>query len=321
MADMKSPRLKAKEPVKEREVPGPQEWEEIDTSIIKGRLIINDEQKEILEEFKVLVKDIKKPHHNDGELCRWLVARNWDLKKAHFMFTESMKWREKESIDSVLDTLPKSNEYFEILNDYWPHSILSGHRFYTRDGWPVMYERFGKLDLDLVDLMPIHDLMMFHMYTIESVEKERRRCVEKHGFSMGFTLVQDLGDLGIEHFGPNGVKVFKTIAKIDQDNFPEGLRKVYFVNTPKVFRVGWDLVKSAIDEGVVAKFCFFGGQEEYLPELKKVMSDDNIPEEYGGKAKVDLSPGGSVKKYKKLAKEIKHEIRDREKREKEKDKD
>jgi len=114
------------------------------------------------------------------------------------------------------------------------------------------------------------------------------------------------------------------IAKIDQDNFPEGLREVYFVNTPKIFQMGWKLVRGAIDDGVVAKFSFFGEQAEYLPELKKVMTEENIPAEYGGKADVVLSPGGSVKKYKKQAKEIRQANKEREKereREKEKEKE
>jgi len=124
-----------------------------------------------------------------------------------------------------------------MLKEYWPHSILSPHRFYTKDGWPVIYEKLGALDLDLVDLMPLEHIVSFHMYTIECVEKERRKCVELHGFPMGFTLVQDLEGLGIDHVSPNGVKIFKQIAKIDQDNFPEGLRKVFFLSIhPKSFR-------------------------------------------------------------------------------------
>jgi len=225
------------------------------------------------------------------------------LKKATAMFTESMKWRTQEGIDDILETLPKTNEHFDMLKEYWPNSILAPQRSYTRDGWPVIYERFGKLDLDLVDIMPLRDLMLFHMFTIESMEAERRKCVERHGFPMGFVLVQDLDGLGLDHIGPNGVKVFKSIAKIDQDNFPEGLRKVYFINTPKIFQMAWKLVKSAIDDGVVAKFSFFGGQEEYLPEIRKAVSDENIPIEYGGAQQVDLSPGGSVKKYKKILKD------------------
>jgi len=232
------------------------------------------------------------------------------------MFTASMEWRTQEEIDDILEALPKTNEHYEMLREYWPNSILCPQRSYTRDGWPVIYERFGALDLDLVDLVPIRDLMLFHMFTIESIEAERRKCVEKHGFPMGFVLVQDLEGLGLDHIGPNGVKVFKMIAKIDQDNFPEGLRKVFFVNTPKLFQMAWKLVKSAIDDGVVAKFSFFGGQEEFLPELQKVVNDENIPEEYGGTQKVALAPGGSVKKYKKLAKE-----REKLKKEKQKEKD
>jgi len=325
MSDSKSPRKdpsKGKTPRekkisdKDKDEKEGDEWEELDPSVIKGRLILNDEQKAKLEEFKAQVKDCTRPYHDDGELTRWLVAREWDLKKAVAMFTESMKWRTKEGIDTILETCPQTNEYFEILNDYWPHSVLSTRRYFTRDGWPVMYEKFGALDLDMVDIMPLSDLIQFHMYTIEKVEEERRKAVEKHGFSMGFTLIQDLEGLGLDHIGPNGVKVFKTIAKIDQDNFPEGLRKVYFVNTPKIFQVGWKLVKSAIDDGVVAKFNFFGGQEEYLPELRKVMTDENIPEEYGGKAHVELKPGGSVKKYKKQAKEIKQNKKDEKEKEK-----
>jgi len=313
--DNKSPKKHAKVAI--REPPSKEEWIELDRSVIKGRLVMTEEQQDLLKEFKELVKDIKKPWHDDGELTRWLVARDWDLKKATYMFTESMKWRNKENIDTILDFLPKTNPFFDLLKEYWPHNILSPHRFYTKDGWPVIYEKFGALDFDLVDLMPLDHLVSFHMYTIECVEKERRRCVDLHGCPMGFTLVQDLEGLGIDHISPNAVKILKQIAKIDQDNFPEGLRKVFFVNTPKIFQMGWKLVKGAFDDGVVAKFNFFGDKEEFLPELLKVMTEDNIPVEYGGQAQVELAPGGSVKKYKKLAKEIRVTLKEEKAAEKE----
>jgi len=307
-----------------RDPPPKEEWEPLETSIIKGPVVLTEEQQQKLNTFKEAVKDIKRPYHDDGELCRWLVAREWDLDKATFMFTESMKWRDKEHIDTVLDYLPKTSDFFDILKEYWPHSILSTHRFYTKDGWPVIYERFGKLDLDMVDMMPLQDLILFHMYTIECVEAERRRCAALHGSTLACTLIQDLEGLGLDHIGPNGVKIFKTIAKIDQDNFPEGLRKVFFVNTPKIFQMGWKLVRGSLDDGVVAKFAFFGDKDEYLPELRKVMTDENIPTEYGGKADVMLTPGGSVKKYKKIAKELrqssKNKAKDKE-REKEQEKE
>jgi len=82
--------------------------------------------------------------------------------------------------------------------------------------------------------------------------------------------------------------------------------------------MGWKLVKGAIDDGVVAKFNFFGAdKEEYLPQMLHVMTEDNIPVEYGGKAPVELVPGGSVKKFKKAAKEIRATLKEEKAAEKE----
>ena len=113
-----SSKKKKKEKTEEKNEP---EWEELDASIIKGRLVLTDEQKEILEQFKVNVADCKRPYHDDGELCRWLVAREWDLKKATFMFTESMKWRTQE----VCNTSEHLALAYQSLRRFLSSSVLS----------------------------------------------------------------------------------------------------------------------------------------------------------------------------------------------------
>lgn len=51
------------------------------------------------------------------------------------MFVETMKWREREGIDDIIETFPQTR-YCRLLTNYWPN-ILSPI-LHTKDGHTVV---------------------------------------------------------------------------------------------------------------------------------------------------------------------------------------
>jgi hypothetical protein len=69
----------------------------------------------------------------------------------------------------------------------------------------------------------------------------------------------DLEPASLAHLANQKVlNVVDMLAKIDQDNYPECLRKVYLINSTKIFSMIWNIIQYFFDENTKAKFSFYG---------------------------------------------------------------
>jgi hypothetical protein len=72
-------------------------------------------------------------------------------------------------------------------------------------------------------------------------------------------LFLDLEPASLGHLTNRKVlDVVDMLAKIDQDNYPECLRKVYLINSTKIFSMIWNIIQYFFDENTKAKFSFYG---------------------------------------------------------------
>jgi hypothetical protein len=72
----------------------------------------------------------------------------------------------------------------------------------------------------------------------------------------------------------------RRILSIDQQNYPERLYKLLFINSPWYFSAIFDMLKPIIDPYVTQRISILG--TNYLPQLLDYVDKDNIPEEMGG---------------------------------------
>jgi len=74
---------------------------------------LNEKQAEAFQQFRELVKDCKLHDNSDSYLLRWLIARNFDVKKAEDMLRASLEWRKKYKVNSLRDyTSPEVMEKY-----------------------------------------------------------------------------------------------------------------------------------------------------------------------------------------------------------------
>lgn len=234
-----------------------------------------------------------KEHHHDFYINRWLTARKFDVEKAVELFVASMKWRAEIGADTILEEFPKW-KHFEKLAKYWPGSLLNmcPHTF---DGSPVMYEALGRCDPKMLDFFGHENVLKFHVYGMEKVQKMYFELTKKHGYFPGIVVIQDLGSVGWNSMSQTVLKVLQNAVQINQNNYPDQLRKMYIVNSPAAVNMVWKAAKLWFDPRTLVKLEFLSGTPaSYTQIFGKIIPETDLPKRLGGTSEVDIPPGGPM---------------------------
>lgn len=286
-------------------------WVSVDPGVLPPLYSLDtltEEQKQKVIQFKAGdAKPFLKPIHTDLYLLRWLMARSWDVDKATSMFIASMKWREENKVDSILEDFPKS-PFARLICENYPstHTDPKCKELRTKDGHHLVLERMGQINPESTSLYPIQDLINFHIYAMELGAKRRDEYCKEFGntHASSTTGVEDLEGLGMAHMNTALLAVLKEFTKIDSDNYPESLRKVFIVNVPSVFNLIWKMVQYFWDENQKSKFQFLPAGTDLAPVLLQFIHEEDLPKAYGGKYDYDLPAKKSHKEFKFLLREI-----------------
>lgn len=103
------------------------------------------------ERQKQAVEELRESLHQSGELedgffgqdatlARFLVARGFQVNKAHQMYVESMHWRREYGADTVLEEFDfeEKDEVMQIFPHY--------HHKLDKSGHPIFFQQLGCKD-------------------------------------------------------------------------------------------------------------------------------------------------------------------------------
>jgi len=121
---------------------------------------------------------------------------------------------------------------------------------------------------------------------------------EKKGAYAGIIYIYDLGGLTISHLSPSNYNLFQEFNTIDANNYPEVVRRVFLINAPSVFAMGWKVAKKFVDPSTIKKIDIL--TNDYHEELMKVVPPELLPKAYGGELDFLPAGGGSIKGIKKM---------------------
>lgn len=227
----------------------------------------------IRSKFGDAVKDMP-----DVMIVKFLIARKFEIPKVITMMDDHFKWRAEYQ--------PSMDEYFppEMAQDY-PVGFGDG---VDREGNLLYFERpgnGGKSDpKDFVKKYGIPTICRWHTCGMETgVAKIRASSTARR-----VTTIIDLEKLGdsdkqVINFG-------KAIAKIDQDNYPEHLCKMYIINAPGMFTGIWKFVRLFIDDRTKAKIQVLG--KDYRDVVTQQVEPKYWPTFMGGSDDSWLKNGG-----------------------------
>ncbi|XP_002975121.2 phosphatidylinositol/phosphatidylcholine transfer protein SFH3 [Selaginella moellendorffii] len=238
------------------------------------------EEQVIVQTFRTtLVSENLLPESHDDyhELRRFLRARGLDIDKAKLMWSNMLQWRAENGVD----TIGEDFEFGEIeeVKKYYPQ----GHHGVDKEGRPIYIERLGKVEPN--KLMQVTTLDRYLKYHVQEFEKLLRikfpacsLAVKRH-IDSGTTIL-DVSGVGLKNFSKTARDLIIRIQKVDGDNYPETLHKLFIINAGAGFRLLWNTVKGFLDPKTTSKITVLG--YKYQPNLLEVVDASQLPEFIGG---------------------------------------
>ncbi len=281
--------------------------------------------KDLLEEHSKAIASVKeiiladetgKEIYNKGDnpkrydgiwTLRYLLSHKGNVKSSAKAALKTIKFREEHKMNELGDIRYKIRNLgtgdTETLSDNYrfPHARTfercCGEKsimitLHDPDRGPVLYVDGGKIDQNaMAETMDDEKTILYNLHYNEAIYQVLDHVTRKTGRLTRHLKVIDLRDVSLLSMNRAYLKRDGTSKKVLQDYHPQLLGSVYIANAPTWMTTLWTALKHFFPKRSVEKVEFLASESKlksnkaYIKPLLRYVSEEDLPERYGGKNK------------------------------------
>jgi len=168
----------------------------------------------------------------------------------------------------------------EVVQKYFPLAKLGA----DKEGSPVWILKLGKCDykgiLNCIGNKEMDKHIMWSIeYSLQAMKENSKKFgkhIETHYYIFdieGLTLRQVTCRPVVEYF--------RSMTRINDNNYPETLKKTVMINASQLFTIGFALVKPFVHENTLSKFAIYG-TNDWKEALLEDIDAEVLPVHWGG---------------------------------------